>query len=118
LTPLQRFLKWSVSDYKSRTVSPLSDLTVAEWIANTIKEGTLGDLREAMQINPGNPSLSAKLGRLIADHAVDKTSDPDEARRARGEADFLTVRALKISPDNSEVKELRDQVVGLLQNRH
>jgi len=35
--------------------------------------------------------------------------DPDEARRARGEADFLTGRALKLAPDNDEVKKLRDR---------
>jgi hypothetical protein len=40
---------------------------------------------------------------------------PDEARRARGEADFLTSRALKLAPDNDEVKKLRDEVVKLLE---
>ena len=40
--------------------------------------------------------------------------DPDEARRARGEADFLTSRALKLAPDNDEVKKLRDEVIKLL----
>ena len=37
LTPLQRFLRWSVADRRSRTISPLSDLTVSEWIENRIK---------------------------------------------------------------------------------
>ena len=41
--------------------------------------------------------------------------DPDEARRARGEADFLTARALKLSPNESEIKKLRDEVVKLLE---
>ena len=31
-----------------------------------------------------------------------------------GEADFLTSRALKLAPDNEEVKKLRDEVVELL----
>ena len=30
--------------------------------------------------------------------------------RARGEADFLTSRALKLAQDNDEVKKLRDEV--------
>jgi hypothetical protein len=42
-------------------------------------------------------------------------SDPDEAHRARGEADFLTSRALKLALDNDEVKKLRDEVIKLLQ---
>ena len=40
---------------------------------------------------------------------------PDEAGRARGEADFLTSRALRLAPDNDEVKKLRDEVVKLLE---
>ena len=42
------------------------------------------------------------------------SSDPDEARRARGEADFLTSRAVKLAPNNDEVKTLRDEVAKLL----
>jgi len=41
----------------------------------------------------------------------------DEARHARGEADFLTSRALKLAPDNAEVKKLRAEVVQLLQRK-
>ena len=40
--------------------------------------------------------------------------NPDEAWRARAEADFLTSRALKLAPDSEEVKKLRDEVVRLL----
>ena len=32
LTPLQRLLKWSVSDLRDRAISPFSELTVAEWV--------------------------------------------------------------------------------------
>ena len=55
------------------------------------------------------------LGRRLSDQALEQGSDPDEARRARGEADFLTSRALKLAPDNDEVKKLSDQVVNLLE---
>jgi hypothetical protein len=41
LTPLQRFLKWSVSDRRQRAISPFSRLTSPEWIDNRIKEGTV-----------------------------------------------------------------------------
>jgi hypothetical protein len=42
-------------------------------------------------------------------------TDPDEARRAQGEADFLTSRAQKLAPDNDEVKKLRNEVIKLLE---
>jgi dipeptidyl aminopeptidase/acylaminoacyl peptidase len=115
LTPLQRFLEWSVSDRRRRTISPFLQATVSEWLENTIKEGTIEGLRAAIQVDPGNARVTAHLGRRLADQALEQGSDPDKARRARGEADFLTSRAQKLAPDNDEVKKLRDEVVKLLE---
>jgi WD40 repeat protein len=118
LTPLQRVMKWSVSDRRSRTISPLSQVTISEWLEHRIKEGRVEGLRAAMQVDPGNARVAAHLGRRLADHAhivLQYGGDPDEARRARGEADFLTSRAQKLAPDNDEVKTLRDEVVKLLE---
>ena len=94
--------------------SALSQVTVSEWLENRIKEGTVEGLRAAMQVDPANARVTAHLGRRLADQASNKTIDPDEARRARGEADFLTSRAQKLAPNNDEVKKLRDEVVKLL----
>jgi WD40 repeat protein len=113
-TPIQRLMLWSVSDRRTRTISPFSQLTVSEWLENRIKEGTVEGLRAAMQVDAANARLTAHLGRRLADHALKPGGDPDEARRARGEADFLTSRALKLAPDNNEVKKLREDVVKLL----
>jgi dipeptidyl aminopeptidase/acylaminoacyl peptidase len=115
LTPLQRLMEWSVSDRRSRTISPFSQVTVSKWLENRIKEGTIESLRAAMQVDTANPRVTAHLGRRLADQALKQASDPDEARRARGEADFLTNRALKLAPDSNEVKKLRAEVVELLQ---
>jgi hypothetical protein len=113
-TPLQRVMKWSVSDRRSRTISPLSEETASEWLENRIKEGTVQGLRGAMQVDPANARVTGHLGRRLADYALKQDSDPDEARRARGEADFLTSRALQLASNNEEVKKLRDEVVKLL----
>ena len=115
LTPLQRFLKWSVSGRGTRTISPFSQITVSEWLENRIEEGTVEGLQAAMKLDPANARVTAHLGRRLADWALKRGSDPDEARRARGEADFLTSRALKLAPDNDEVKKLRDEVIKLLE---
>ena len=64
---------------------------------------------------PANARVTAYLGRRLADQALKQGSDADEARRARDETDFLTNRALKLAPDNEEVKKLREEVVKLLQ---
>ena len=81
---------------------------------NRIKEGTVEGLRAALQVDPVNARVTSHLGRRLADQALKQGSDPDEARRARGEADFLTSRAVKLAPDNDEVKRLRNEVVKLL----
>jgi hypothetical protein len=101
LTALQRFLKWSVSDIRHRTISPFSKLMklmVSEWIGNTIKEGTLESLRAAIQMDPANARLIAHFGSALANLAVAEKTDADDARRARAEADYQTHRALKLAP--------------------
>jgi hypothetical protein len=89
-------------------------VTVSEWLENRIKEGTIEGLRAALEVDPAKARVSAHLGRSLADQALEQGTDPDEARRARGEADFLTSRAQKLAPDNDEVRKLRDEVVTLL----
>jgi hypothetical protein len=114
LTPLQRFLKWSVSDRRWRTISTFSKLTVPEWIDNRIKDDTLESLRTAIQMDPANVHLIAHFGLALANLAVAEKTDPDVARRARAEADYQTRRAIKLAPDNGEVKKLRAEAVNLL----
>ena len=114
LTPLQELLKWSVSDPRTRTISPFSHVTVAEWVKNQIAEGTLDALRAAMQLDPANAPLVAHFGKALAEHALRKGTDRAEARRARGEADFQTRRAVNLDRDNHEVKKLRVEVAELI----
>ena len=114
LTPLERFLKWSVSERRSRTISPFSDLTVADWVKNRIQEGTPDDLRAAMLVDPANARLVAHFGMALANLAVAKKTDSDDTRRARAEADYQTRRAIKLASENDEVKKLRMEVVKLL----
>jgi hypothetical protein len=108
-------MQWSVGDRTSRTISPVSQETISEWLENRIKDGTVEGLRTALQVDPANARVTAHLGRCLAGQALKQGSAADEARRARGEADFLTSRALKLAPDNDEVKKLRDEVIRLLE---
>jgi len=114
LTPVERLLKWSVADPRRRTISPFSTLTVPEWIENRIKEGTFEGLRAAKLVDPANARLIAHFGLALAKLAVTETTDPNDARRARAEADYQTHRAVKLPSDNAEVKKLRAEVVQLL----
>ena len=95
-------------------MSPFSKLTVPEWIENRIKEGTFEILRTAIQMDPANARLIAHFGLALSNLAVAEKTDPDDARRARAEADYQTRRARDLAPDNDEVKKLRTEVVKLL----
>jgi WD40 repeat protein len=114
LTPVERLLKWSGADPRRRTISPFSKLTVPEWIENRITDGTLDGLRAAVQLDPNNAVLAAHFGKALAVYALEKGTDPDQAQRTKGEADFQTRRAVKLAPENEEVKKLRAGVVNLL----
>jgi hypothetical protein len=115
LTPLQRCLQWSVSEPRKRSLSPFSKRTVSPWVEERISEGTLDGLRAAMLVDPANMHLAAHFGRSLAEEALEKDTDPAEARRDRAEADFQTRRALRLAPENDEVKTIRGEVVRLLQ---
>ncbi len=78
LTPLQRVMKWSVSDRRDRTISPFSQVAVSTWMENKIKEGTIEGLRAALEVDPANARVTAHLGRRLADLAFKQGSDPDE----------------------------------------
>ena len=114
-TQVAGIMRWILADPSTRTVSPLAKLTVAEWIENIINNGTLDGLRAAMQVEPSDPRLAAHFGRALADHALKQETGADDARQSRGDADFQTLRALKLAPDNEEVKKLRAEVVRLLE---
>jgi hypothetical protein len=116
-TQVAGIMRWILADRSTRTVSPLSKLTVAEWIENIINDGTLDGLRAAIQVEPSDPRLAAHFGRALADHALKQETAADDARQSRGDADFQTRRALKLAPDNEEVKKLRAEVVRLLEIR-
>src|SRR6266481_214070 len=74
MTPLQRLMEWSVSDRRSRTISPFSQVTVSEWLENRIKEGTIEGLRAAIQVDPSNARIAVHLGRRLADQALEQGS--------------------------------------------
>ena len=66
-------------------------------------------------MDAANAGLAAHFGQRLAYYVLEKGTDAAEVRRDRAEADFQTRRALKLAPENDEVKTLRAEVVRLLQ---
>jgi len=101
LTPVERLLKWSVSDPRRRTISPFSKVTAPEWIENRIKEGTFESLRAAIQMDSGECPSDRTFWCGARQSCCHRKTDLDNARRAWAEADYQTHRAVKLAPDNS-----------------
>ena len=63
------------------------------------------------------PLQLSHFGLALTDLAVAEKADPDDALRARAEADYQTHRALKLAPENGEVKRLSAEVVETLKQK-
>jgi hypothetical protein len=59
-------------------------------LENRIKEGRLESSQAAIQMDPANSRLIAHFGLGIANLSVAEKAHPDNARRARVEADYQT----------------------------
>ena len=77
-----RFARWFFADRATRTVSPFFDWTAAAFVAAQAEDGTLPALQEALEVQPCDPLLLARLARV----------EPDGAH-ARFDADFAQMKA-------------------------
>jgi WD40 repeat protein len=102
-----RWARWMCSDRGTRTISPLSKVTVPEYVELRIDENTLESLREAVLLSPTNGLAFARLARAAA------AQDPGENPRRLAEADFYSRHAVKLSPNETEVLRIRGEVEHL-----
>jgi WD40 repeat protein len=56
-------LRWLFTRPDQRTISPLSKLTVGEFVSRRLAEGTEESLREALRADPFNAEVRGRLGR-------------------------------------------------------
>ena len=107
---LTRFGRWYVADPATRTISPLSTITVPEFVQEDLKENSAASVEEAYEIDSGNPVILVSLARF--------EDDKDEAlflcryalRRARIEGppekiEQVRSTAKSIFPDLPEFSE-------------
>jgi tetratricopeptide (TPR) repeat protein len=68
-----------LADPSSRTISPLSSLTVPSYIENRISEGTTNSLDEAQRLALENEALSRRISEIRA--VIDRTNRPAVLQR-------------------------------------
>ena len=64
---LSRFGQWLAADPYTRTISPVSSITVPEFVAQRLAENTSESVDEAYRLDPGNPLIVASLAKFEAD---------------------------------------------------
>jgi dipeptidyl aminopeptidase/acylaminoacyl peptidase len=105
-----RWAKWFCADRATRTISPLSSITVPEYIQRRIEENTFDSLQEAVRLSPTNGLAFARLAKLVL-----AQRDADNPRRV-GEADFFSRHAVKLAPRDSEVAKIRAEIEERIKN--
>lgn len=63
-----KFIRWFLADPYTRTISPLSDLSVTEWIEHRLAEGTEEARREAERVFPRHLLLAPQPTSAIEDN--------------------------------------------------
>jgi WD40 repeat protein/tRNA A-37 threonylcarbamoyl transferase component Bud32 len=96
--------KWFFADRATRAISPSSTVSVPEYVQRLVQENTPESLREALQLSPTNALAFARL----ALSTLNKQEKPDPSQL--NEADFLSQRALQLSPNNAEALDVRAEV--------
>ncbi|HXJ55937.1 MAG TPA: protein kinase [Verrucomicrobiae bacterium] len=84
--------RWLLSESNSRAVWPFSPHTRAEYVERLLQIATPTAIREAARVAPADGRVLAHLALLLV------AEDPAENPRARGDADWLSRRALALVP--------------------
>jgi WD40 repeat protein len=107
-----RWLQWFLADPRTRTISPLSDETVPEYIQRRVKENTTDSLREAIELDPNNALALARF----ASHLVEEKNAHQDGLEIY--ANLYSDLAIKLAPRDAEVLRLRQEVLDTLQKHH
>jgi hypothetical protein len=106
----ERWAQWFLASGLTRTLSPVSTVTVPEIVQRLIEENTSESLRQAVWLAPTNALALARLALTVAVPRSDETS------KATAESDALSRRAVELSPNDPEVLRVRSEVRGRIGN--
>ncbi len=104
----RRWSSWFLGDRSTRAISPFSDMKTDQRLRTLIDENNFPSILEAVAQAPDNARALARLALLTLDEPAE-----DNIRRI-GEADFYSLRALQLSPRDTEVIRIREIVTTAL----
>ena len=96
--------RWFLAEPRARTISPYSQVKVADYVERRVKANTTEKLKEALAASPAEPLARALLGvKMLTD-----SFDPHVW------ADGETLLATKLAPENAAVWQARAKVLTTL----
>jgi hypothetical protein len=107
-THYARWARWFFEDSATRTISPSSEITVADWVQLRIEDDTRESLEEATRLSFPN---ALAYGRLAQKCIALKQNKPKGVWES---ADWLSRYATNLAPDDPEVGQIRRAVVEKL----
>ena len=99
------WVKWFFAEGATRTISPWSAFTFGEYVQRQVEQNSLGSLREAVLVSPGNALALARLAvKVLAQDALENPRQFDEA-------DWYSRQATTLAPTEPEVWRARAAVL-------
>ena len=110
---LSRVGRWLVADPYNRTISPLSTITVPEFVSQRLEENTFESAYDAYRVDPADPLIVASLAKLVKletdkdqrlfllRHAIKRA----ESEGPAGKVDEVRAIARSVLPDEREFSD-------------
>jgi len=111
LEETDQWSRWGRSFFSgraTRTISPFSTIAVQEYVRQRIEGDTSESLSEAVRLSPTNGLIFARLARRV----LEQQENPCRV----GEADFLSRRAVALSPQDLDVRRIRGEIKARTSN--
>jgi WD40 repeat protein/tRNA A-37 threonylcarbamoyl transferase component Bud32 len=102
-----RWAQWFFAEHHARNLSACSPVSLPEYVDALIADNSLPALREAVQRSPTNALACARLALCLVEQPELGNS------LAKGDAEFLSRRAIQLAPDDPQIQAIRARVIDL-----
>lgn len=113
-----RWARWFFAEGATRTLSPLSEVTVPEYVQRRVAENTLQSLEEATCLSPANALAFARRAQALdwsLHHHVFHFRPPADAP---SNADWFSRYATNLAPSDPEIRLIRESIAQRISPSH
>ena len=122
--PFSAWARWFHSDSAERPISPLSNLSIREYLSRLRRSSNLDDLQKALRLAPADGLTQARIGLVLLDalaagNPLDANNEADARLRRHWvqTAAWYGRRAVEVEPDNAEAWALEAEILQRLDRK-